>query len=111
MVDALRCVDGVGLARPVCTEPRLSSSILGGEISSCIQPLLNELDFGVAVMLAGAQIRLISMDREPIDTSDSKAVEGFTKDLRERMSGGGRKVGHVDIKSQKNVPYGKVLSS
>ncbi|KAF2186945.1 FMN-linked oxidoreductase [Zopfia rhizophila CBS 207.26] len=59
MVDALKTVDGIGLARPVCQEPRLAKDILSGKVNAVIHQQLEDSDFGV---VAGNQIRQMGKD-------------------------------------------------
>lgn len=81
MVDALQSVDGVGLARPTCTEPRVARDILDGRVSSCIKPLLNDpLDFVETASLGAVQMRRIGQGLDPIDPSHQDAITQFKKD-------------------------------
>ncbi|ORY66150.1 uncharacterized protein BCR38DRAFT_429400 [Pseudomassariella vexata] len=114
MVDALRTVDGVGLGRPACMEPRLPLDILSGKVKSCIKPITDESDFGLSVMLAGAQMRQIGRNQEPLDSSDQKHIDGFWKDLTaftEAMKNDtkGEMSGHIDIQSIPVIPYGAAI--
>ena len=54
MVKALEIVDGVGLARPVCQEPRLCADILAGKVKGAIRQRLDEQDFGITSVAAGS---------------------------------------------------------
>ncbi|KAH8904990.1 NADH oxidase [Coniochaeta sp. PMI_546] len=83
MTDALQSVDGVGLGRPACTEPRLAHDILTGKVSSCIKPLLNDpLDFVETASLAAVQMRRIGQGLDPIDPSDQDTMNQFNRDLK-----------------------------
>ena len=53
MVKALDIVDGVGLARPVCQEPRLCADILSGKVKGAIKQRLDEQNFGLTNVAAG----------------------------------------------------------
>ena len=55
MVQALDTVDGVGLARPVCQEPRLCKDILEGRVRGAILPRLDQQNFGLTNVAAGTQ--------------------------------------------------------
>ena len=55
MVKALDTVDGVGLARPVCQEPRLCADILSGKINGAIKQGMDEQNFGLTIAAAGSQ--------------------------------------------------------
>ncbi|KAI0594643.1 NADH oxidase [Biscogniauxia sp. FL1348] len=115
MVDAVRRsgLDGVGLARASATEPRFPRDVLSGGVKACIRPLCSgeSEDLGTRAVLSAGQMRLISLDREPIDPSDQESFDGFLKDCAAWVAGlGSRKkrevYGHVLIQSVKTVPYG-----
>jgi hypothetical protein len=111
MVDALNIVDGVGLARPVCLEPELPRQMINGEVSSAINQLTDDDDFGITNVAAGTQIRQLGKDQRPIDLSDEKNMEGFKKDMQTWGEGfandkTGSMYGYVDIESLKATPYG-----
>ena len=54
MVKALNIVDGVGLARPVCQEPRLCADILAGKVKGAIKQRIDENNFGITNVAAGS---------------------------------------------------------
>ncbi|KAL9043243.1 MAG: hypothetical protein Q9214_003566, partial [Letrouitia sp. 1 TL-2023] len=112
MVGALRTLDGVGLARPVCQEPRICADILSGKIKGAIKQKLDESNFGLTNVAAGSQIRMIGRDQEPIDLSQEKYQEAFFKDMgnwSEKMAHdtGMYSFGFVDVNSIKPNPYGE----
>ncbi|KAI1765646.1 NADH:flavin oxidoreductase/NADH oxidase [Hypoxylon sp. FL1150] len=111
MVDALNTVHGVGLGRPACHEFDLPKKILDGSVKSAIQYNLDEQDFGVTNVAAGSQIRLVGRDKEPLDLSQDKYAEIFTKSLGKwfQMMGENQdnsKYGFVDIEGLELEPYG-----
>lgn len=111
MVSALKTVDGVGLARPVCQEPRLCADILSGKVKGAIKQRLDESNFGITNVAAGTQIRMIGKDQEPIDMSQEDFEKAFYKDMgnwSETMSSdqGLYAYGYIDINSIKPHPYG-----
>ncbi|EMC99204.1 hypothetical protein BAUCODRAFT_104109 [Baudoinia panamericana UAMH 10762] len=111
MAHALQTVDGVGLARPVCAEPRLCKSILSGKVKGALKQHIDENNFGLTNVLAGTQIRQMGKDQEPIDLSRDENVEAFMKDMgawMEKMQkdSEGSNYGYIDIMSAKPVPYG-----
>jgi hypothetical protein len=111
MVDALKSVDGIGLARPLCQEPHFCSDVLSGKIKSAIEMKIDNDDFGATNVAAGTQIRQIGKDHEPIDLSVQENVDAFNKDMGtwfEKMGSDkeGKSYGYVDILSVKAVPYG-----
>ncbi|KAL8831922.1 MAG: hypothetical protein Q9170_005084 [Blastenia crenularia] len=113
MVSALNTVDGVGLARPVCQEPRLCADILSGKVKGAIKQRLDENDFGITNVAAGTQIRMIGRDEEPIDLSKSEHEEIFRKDMGTWTSKmahdtGMYSFGFVDIESMTPNQYGVV---
>ncbi|KAL8651086.1 MAG: hypothetical protein Q9210_003452 [Variospora velana] len=81
MVRALDTVDGVGLARPVCQEPRLCADILAGKVKGAFKQRLDDDDFGLTNVAAGTQIRMVGRDQEPIDLSQAGMEEAFRKDM------------------------------
>lgn len=111
MVEALKSVDGVGLARPACQEPRLPKEILEGKIKSAIKQRPDENNFGLTNVVAGSQIRQMGKDHEPIDMSSEENEQAFMKDMGawgDKMSKDSDMVnyGYVDIESAKPIPYG-----
>ncbi|KAL9101830.1 MAG: hypothetical protein Q9163_002955 [Psora crenata] len=54
MANALRTVDGVGLARTVCQEPRLCADILSGKVKGAIKQRLDDNDFTLSIAAAGS---------------------------------------------------------
>jgi 2,4-dienoyl-CoA reductase-like NADH-dependent reductase (Old Yellow Enzyme family) len=111
MVGALKTVDGVGLARPVCQEPRLCADILSGKVKGAIKQRLDESNFGITNVAAGTQIRMIGKDQEPIDMSQEEFENAFYKDMgnwSETMSSdqGLYAYGFIDIESVKPHAYG-----
>ncbi|KAL8960071.1 MAG: hypothetical protein Q9193_003167 [Seirophora villosa] len=113
MVRALDTVDGVGLARPVCQEPRLCADILAGKVKGAIKQRLDEDNFGLTNVAAGTQIRMVGRDQEPIDLSQAEMEEAFQKDMGDWTSKmahdtGMYSFGYVDIESIKPHPYGEV---
>lgn len=111
MVGALKTVDGVGLARPVCQEPRLCADILSGKVKGAIKQRLDESNFGITNVAAGTQIRMIGKDQEPIDMSQEEFENAFYKDMgnwSETMSSdqGLYAYGYIDIESVKPHAYG-----
>ena len=102
MVHALKTVDGVGLARPACQEPRLPEDILSGRVHGAIKQKIDQDNFGLTNIAAGTQIRQIGKDEEPIDLSDEEQVAAFQKDMNtwmEKMGAdsSGSAYGYVDL--------------
>jgi 2,4-dienoyl-CoA reductase-like NADH-dependent reductase (Old Yellow Enzyme family) len=113
MVKALDIVDGVGLARPVCQEPRLPKDMLNGKIDGAIHLKLDDNNFGLTNVAAGTQIRQIGKDQEPIDLSDQKNVDAFNKDMEtwiEKMGNNDamNEYGYIDL-TQPAKPYGTTI--
>lgn len=113
MVKALDTVDGVGLARPVCQEPRLCADILSGQVKGAIKQRLDESNFGITNVAAGSQIRMLGKDQEPIDLSKEENEKAFMKDMgdwSDKMShdSGMYSFGYIDLESVKPHPYGVV---
>ena len=113
MVNALNTVDGVGLARPVCQEPRLCAAILSGKVKGAIKQRLDESNFGLTNVAAGSQIRMIGKDQEPVDLSKEEFEQAFMKDMGHwsdlmAHDTGMYSYGYIDIESMKPNPYGVV---
>ena len=113
MVGALKTVDGVGLARPVCQEPRFCQDVLDGRVTGAMKLLLDESDYALTNLAAGTQIRQIGRDQEPIDLTKKENVDIFMKDMAVWMKQmgedtEGEKYGYVDLSSARAVPYGVV---
>lgn len=112
MVDSLKSIDGIGLARPVCAEPRLCKDIVEGRVKTGAAKLrLDENNFGLTNVLAGSQIKQIGQDREPIDLTREENEQAFMKDMGawgEKMSKNSDMVhyGYVDLETAKPLPYG-----
>lgn len=111
MVKALQTVDGVGLARPVCQEPRLCKDILAGRVQGAIKMQMDEDDFGMTNVAAGTQIRQIGKDQEPIDLSKTENLEAFKKDMGAWFQGLSQdtkmeKYGFIDLETAQAAPYG-----
>ncbi|KAI9873213.1 MAG: hypothetical protein M1830_000704 [Pleopsidium flavum] len=111
MVKALDTVDGIGLARPICQEPRLCADILAGKLKGAIKQRLDENNFGLTNVAAGSQIRMIGKDQEPIDLSKEENEKAFMHDMgdwSEKMAhdSGMYSFGYIDIESIKPNPYG-----
>ena len=114
MVKALDTVDGVGLGRPVCQEPRLAEDLLQGRCEGAIDQQVDRENFGLTNVIAGSQIRQIGKDQEPTDMGIKANVDAFMKDMSEwgkRMAESATEMtqyGYVDIKSVKADVYGTV---
>jgi 2,4-dienoyl-CoA reductase-like NADH-dependent reductase (Old Yellow Enzyme family) len=113
MVNALNTVDGVGLARPICQEPRLCADILSGKVKGAIKQRLDENNFGLTNVAAGSQIRMIGKDQEPIDLSQEPYEQAFMKDMGHWSNimahdTGMYSYGYIDIESIKPHPYGVI---
>ena len=111
MTQALRTVDGIGLARPLAQEPHLCRDMLEGRVAGAIQQLIPDENFGLSNVAAGTQMRQVGKDHEPLDLSVQANYDGFMKD----MQAGGAKMagdeevknfGYVDIESIDPTPYG-----
>jgi len=110
MVNSVKTVDGVGLARPLCQEPRLCADILAGKVKGAIKILVDDNDFGVTNVVAGTQIRQLGKDQEPMDMSNKENFEAFQKDVGTWMKKLGddsdmKEYGYADLTAQP-TPYG-----
>lgn len=117
MVKALATVDGVGLARPVCQEPKLCRDMLSGRTDSALAQKLDQQNFGLTNIAAGTQIRQVGKDQEPIDLSRQENVDVFNRDMEtwgKKMAEDGAAMnlyGYVDITSQEASAYGSAAGA
>lgn len=81
MVFALKSVDGVGIARAICQEPRLPADILSGKVKGAIKQRVDPNDFGLSYIVSGSQMTQIGKDQEPIDMSQEKYFNAFMKEM------------------------------
>ena len=115
MVNAVSTVDGVGLARPACQEPRLPKDILEGKVKGAIKMRFDENDFGIRLVAAGTHIQQVGQDHEPIDLSQEDNVNAFTKDMgvwAEKMGNDAdmKYQAYVDVTSMQPIPYGTAMA-
>jgi len=116
MVEAVKTVDGVGLARPVCQEFDLCKKILEGKVTGAVDQKIDQNNFGLTNVAAGTQIRQVGKDEEPIDLSEQENVDGFMEDMGtwgQRMQEDAASMnlyGYVDIHSVKSQPYHAVAA-
>lgn len=97
--------DGVGIARPLCQEPRLCSNLIAGVVKGCIRTLLDDDDHLLSHVAAGTHMRQIGKDEEPINLSSKSHLDGFMEDLSAWMGRSGD-VGYFDVVSAPVAPYG-----
>ncbi|KAB8242377.1 hypothetical protein BDV35DRAFT_396857 [Aspergillus flavus] len=71
-------VDGIGLARPFCQEPFLCHDILSGKIPGATIPVMDQLNYQLAVAAACIQMRQIRNNVQPMDLSSQDAVDAVT---------------------------------
>ena len=112
MVEAVKTVDGVGVARPATQEPDLPLVILNGKAKGGIKPKLDADNFGLTNVAAGTQIREVGRDEQPIDLSQQEHVDAFQQsmgDWGKKMAGDtdGYMFGYVDVEGLKLNPYGQ----
>ncbi|KAI0433931.1 hypothetical protein F5Y09DRAFT_350060 [Xylaria sp. FL1042] len=81
MVQALKTVDGVGIARPVCHEFDLPGKMLTGEAQGGLAYLLDERDYMLTDVAAGTQVRLVGDDKSPLDMTQEKHIDIFNKSM------------------------------
>jgi len=109
-------VHGVGLARPLCQEPRLCQDILDGKVTGAIQQKFDDANFGLTNVVAGTQIRQLGKDQEPVDGSKQEVVDGFMKDMQKWSEGMSsdknmEKFGYIDLESINSTPYGTAAAA
>lgn len=111
MVNALTTVDGIGLARPVCQEPRLCTEILKGNVKGAVRQRVDENSYALTNMAAGTQLRMIGRDQEPIDLSQEENEKAFFEAMEKwnetlKHDTGFYSFGYFDVESVEPHPYG-----
>ncbi|KAI1343279.1 NADH:flavin oxidoreductase/NADH oxidase [Xylariaceae sp. FL0016] len=111
MVDALKTVDGVGIARPACDEFDLPKKIIEGRVMSAVMPKLDDQDFGITNVLAGAQMRLVGQDKEPLDLTRDDLKDAFLASVQKwakarKECTDNSMYGFADIEGVQLTPYG-----
>ncbi|KAI0808479.1 NADH:flavin oxidoreductase/NADH oxidase [Xylaria sp. FL0064] len=111
MVEALKTVHGIGLGRPVTHEFDLAKKILEGKANSALDEGIDEQDFGLSLVAAGTQMRLVGKGKEPLDLSRPDHKEAFHKSLEKFQqdmanNADGTKYGYMDVDDVKLEPYG-----
>lgn len=111
MVHALQTVDGVGLARIVCQEPRFCADALSGRLTGAIKQRMDEDDFGLTYTAGGSLMMMIGKDLEPVDLSREEVERGFMKDMDAWAEGMANdtencRYKYAEIESVKINPYG-----
>ncbi|KAM0207795.1 hypothetical protein ACHAQD_011880 [Fusarium lateritium] len=82
MVNAVRTVDGVGLARAAAQEPSLPNDILSGTVTGFIRPIPPFVEnYRLSVALAGGQLKQIAANRDPPDSSNGKGIQRVLEQL------------------------------
>lgn len=114
MVKALDTIDGVGLARPLCQEPRLAADMLAGKVQGAIVQGIDPDNFGLGNVAGGTQIRQMGRDEEPIDLSKGENVGVFMESMGQWAGAmaadtEGKMYGYLDV-DRVAVPYGVVAA-
>ena len=86
MVEALKVVDGIGMARAICQEPDLCKRIVSGESEGRVISLLDQSNYGLTSCMAGSQMRQMSMGKEPMNAGQQDVVDEYQKKLHDWMS-------------------------
>lgn len=81
MVKALNTVPGIGIARPLCQEPLLCKEILERRVKGAVEQKIDLTDVSLTTIAAGAQIKQLGKNQEPIDLGEEKNVEVFMREL------------------------------
>lgn len=110
MVNALDTVDGVGIGRPLAQEPAFCADIFSGKVQGAIAQKLDQDNFEITNVAAGAQIRQMGKHEQPVDLSVQENVDAFMADVGKWAEKRGKdterkEYGYPDL-SAKAVPYG-----
>ncbi|KAI4867138.1 hypothetical protein F4820DRAFT_414517 [Hypoxylon rubiginosum] len=114
MVKALNIVQGVGLGRPACHEFDLPKLILAGKVQGAIDSFLDEQNYVITDVAAGAQVRLVARGKAPIDLTDPEIFAAFMKSMEiwvkeNTEDRDGKLYGWADIFGVEFYPYGTPL--
>ncbi|TPX12303.1 uncharacterized protein E0L32_006950 [Thyridium curvatum] len=85
MVKALEVVDGVGIGRAACQEPRLPLDILSGKVTGIMKYAIGEDEMFKRLFTSGTQIRQISRNQEPVDLTVPENVEKMWGDIMAQL--------------------------
>ena len=103
MVEAMKVVDGIGIARAICQEPDLCKRIIGGQSEGRAAQLFDQSNFNLTAMMAGSQMRQMSVGKEPMDGGQRDFVDQFQQSLEQWISDmttgntDGKKFGWMEI--------------
>ncbi|EOO04171.1 putative nadh oxidase protein [Phaeoacremonium minimum UCRPA7] len=75
MLDALNVVDGVGIGKAACQEPRLPRALQSGKASGILKYAYSEEDYLKRLFASGSQIRQIAKNEEPVDLTVPENAE------------------------------------
>ncbi|KAI2617416.1 hypothetical protein GGR54DRAFT_607666 [Hypoxylon sp. NC1633] len=114
MVKALNTVQGIGLGRPACHEFDLPKLILEDNVQGAIDSLLDEQNYVITDVAAGAQVRLVSQGRAPVDMTRADIFEAFVRSMEQWVKdsmedANGSLAGWADIDDVEVFPYGTPL--
>ncbi|KAI1381388.1 hypothetical protein F4677DRAFT_123910 [Hypoxylon crocopeplum] len=116
MIKALSIVQGIGLGRPACHEFDFPKRILSGEVMGAIDSLLDEQNYVITDVAAGAQVRLVSQGKAPVDMTREDIFAAFVKSMEGWVKANtddhdGKLVGWADIEGVEVFPYGTPLEA
>ncbi|PHH74606.1 hypothetical protein CDD82_4867 [Ophiocordyceps australis] len=111
MAKALDSVDGVGIGRPCCHEPDIGKRLLNDTSKVAARTLISSDELGIDILACGAQMRLIGLDKQPLDFGRKDHYNAFKREMVKYMDekandprhfkSGCVKIGNVGLK-----PYG-----
>ncbi|KAJ6007327.1 hypothetical protein N7540_011303 [Penicillium herquei] len=115
MVNAVKSVHGVGLARPSIHELDFPRKVFEEKVRSVPELMLDEQDFPTSSIAAGIQMRLVGNDKQPLDLSQKRHVEVFDSTLKRffaemAQNENGEKYGFPDIVNFPLNSYGTPYS-
>ncbi|KAH6628976.1 hypothetical protein C7974DRAFT_393567 [Boeremia exigua] len=79
--DALRTIDGVGIARATCARPFLPRELAQGKLSGALWDSVAAYDYGTSEAVAGTQMLQIARDQSPMDMSNADHVAAFEQSM------------------------------
>ncbi|PHH64297.1 hypothetical protein CDD81_4781 [Ophiocordyceps australis] len=111
MAEALATVDGIGIGRPCCHEPDIGQKLLSGTSKSAASTLIGSDELGIDILACGAQMGLISLDKQPLDFGREDHYSFFKEEMAKHVDSKANdprnfKSGCVKIENVELNPYG-----
>lgn len=102
MVDGLKTLDGIGMARPLAQDPTLCRDILEQRVAGATKQALDQAQYGPTALLAGTQLRAMSKGGEPADGSKPETSAALFQGMgaffaKKQKEAFGTSYGHMEL--------------